>query len=56
MYTRLYPNNLKKDDLKFCLHSTLDMHEGLQKIMPKLMFNIIFNEWWGYYIILPKIC
>jgi hypothetical protein len=47
MYTRLYPNNLKIDEFQFCLHSTLGMHEGLQKIMSKLMLNRIFNEWWG---------
>jgi hypothetical protein len=31
--------------------NTLGMHERLQKIMLKLMFNEISNEWWGYYII-----
>jgi hypothetical protein len=32
----------------------MGMHEGLQKIMSIFMFNDIFNEWWGHYIIIRK--
>jgi len=36
-------------------YSTMGMHEGLQKMMSKFMFNDILNEWWGYYIIIQKL-
>lgn len=42
------------NNFQFCLHITLNMHEGL--IMLRLMFNEIFNKLWGYYIIFPKFC
>jgi hypothetical protein len=45
-----------KDEFQFCLHSIVGLHENLQKIMLKLMLDEIFNEWHGYYIIIPKFC
>jgi hypothetical protein len=53
MYARLYANILKKMNFNF-VYIIVGMHENLQKIMSKLMLNRIFNEWHGYYIIIPK--